>query len=281
MYHNEKEYLRQIATASEAIRRKHRLFKLGKEDAENVSHQTFKPIVEPLQKIITINDIKSENAKTEKKEEKDDDSLNYMSADESETIIPDLEYDKVLSKYIYLVNHNRKQCLDLVYGVRKVRDGLLVIGDTPIIFKDHFMNVGDKRFNITSGLLELLFKNKPEQSYISEDDMNNYKQILITSNAHRKNYSSSEPIHMSKSFKYSNIISRLFSHNETLNTGSSLPKFMITKRNFKPDYIYWDDPNELVDRLRLLTASRTAGNTGHDNEIMSIIEELREAEIIY
>lgn len=47
------------------------------------------------------------------------------------------------------------------------------------------------------------------------------------------------------------------------------------------NYTYWDDPNELVERLRLLTASQTAGHTGHDNEIISIIEELREADIIY
>ena len=42
------------------------------------------------------------------------------------------------------------------------------------------------------------------------------------------------------------------------------------------DYVYWDDPNELVDRLGLIVASRAAGHTGHDNEIASIVEELRE-----
>lgn len=45
-------------------------------------------------------------------------------------------------------------------------------------------------------------------------------------------------------------------------------------------YTYWDDPNELVNRLRLLVASKSAGHSGHTNEIMSIIEELREAGII-
>ena len=53
--------------------------------------------------------------------------------------------------------------------------------------------------------------------------------------------------------------------------------------NTKPvEYAYWDDANELVDRLRLLVASKQAGNTtSHDNEILSIIEELREAGVIY
>lgn len=62
--------------------------------------------------------------------------------------------------------------------------------------------------------------------------------------------------------------------------GKGLPKFMVINR--RPlDYRYWDDPNELVDRLRLLTAERSAGNDNHENEILAIIEELREAKVIY
>ena len=47
------------------------------------------------------------------------------------------------------------------------------------------------------------------------------------------------------------------------------------------DYDNWDDPNDLVDHLRVLVAEKNAGFIGHDNEIQFIIEELREAEIIY
>ena len=50
--------------------------------------------------------------------------------------------------------------------------------------------------------------------------------------------------------------------------------------NNKLDYVYWDDPNELVDRLRVLISSQHAGHTNHNNEIISIIGELREAGII-
>ena len=52
---------------------------------------------------------------------------------------------------------------------------------------------------------------------------------------------------------------------------------MKVQRN---NLVYWDDPNELVDRLRLLLASKSAGNTGVSNEIISIFEELREAGLI-
>ena len=47
------------------------------------------------------------------------------------------------------------------------------------------------------------------------------------------------------------------------------------------DYENWDDPNKLVDRLRVLVAEREAGFIGLNNDIQLIIEELRIAEIIY
>ena len=46
----------------------------------------------------------------------------------------------------------------------------------------------------------------------------------------------------------------------------------------KINYIHWDDPNEIVDRLRLLEILRQTDH--NDNEILSIIEELREAGLI-
>ncbi|XP_039299100.1 uncharacterized protein LOC120354960 [Nilaparvata lugens] len=36
------------------------------------------------------------------------------------------------------------------------------------------------------------------------------------------------------------------------------------------DYIYWNNPNELVDRLHLLDESHAVGNTGHQNEINNL-----------
>jgi len=50
---------------------------------------------------------------------------------------------------------------------------------------------------------------------------------------------------------------------------------MLVKPNYRPEYIYWDDPNELVERLRLITAAYQAGNTAHCDEMMSILKELR------
>ena len=54
---------------------------------------------------------------------------------------------------------------------------------------------------------------------------------------------------------------------------------MILNNN-KIDYVHWDDPNELMDCFWLLDASCQAGHNTHDNEILSIIEELRETGFI-
>lgn len=69
--------------------------------------------------------------------------------------------------------------------------------------------------------------------------------------------------------------------NQPKNGKGMIPSdLMRYDRNEHVRYTYWDDPNELVDRLRLLMASQAAGHTGHTNEIISIIEELRESKIV-
>ena len=126
-------------------------------------------------------------------------------------------------------------------------------------------------------MLELLFLKHPTVKASSKKDIHNYKRILEATNVHRKKFSSEGEFRTHKSKKFSEIIEPLF----TVFTGSGLlPQFKISRKNTSVDYTYWDDPNELVDRLRLLLAERAAGNNSHTNEIHSIIEELREAKII-
>ena len=77
----EKNILCQVAKASDAIRRKHRLLKLGKETVEQTLSETFKPIINPLEKIVgDLENIKKvdpikiekEEVKSEVKENVDD-----------------------------------------------------------------------------------------------------------------------------------------------------------------------------------------------------------------
>lgn len=99
-----------------------------------------------------------------------------------------------------------------------------------------------------------------------------YKDIILKTNAHKRYYHPKRQVDGSKSLKYKEIIAPLI---DPQGHG------MLMEYNDNPiNYVYWDDPNELVERLRLLVASKEAGHKGHINEINSIIEELQEANII-
>lgn len=55
---------------------------------------------------------------------------------------------------------------------------------------------------------------------------------------------------------------------------------MLRLNNKQLEFVPWKDPNKLVNWLRTLLGSKSAGHTGHNNEIIYIIDELRAAKII-
>lgn len=70
------------------------------------------------------------------------------------------------------------------------------------------------------------------------------------------------------------------------NKAAKRGKTLVEGKSFIPYnsnivYEYYDDPNELCNRLRLLMSSQSAGNNNHNQEINSILEELYERGIIY
>lgn len=186
--------------------------------------------------------------------------------------------------------------MDHKHGLRHdLESDKFTIGDTLIDFhgKDIIMN--NLTYPGTVGLYELLFLKNP-QTYTVKD-LDNYMDILKRTNAYRKNYKSDEQIQGTTSIKYLTIIKPYLQKKGLLKQSISQSSFTkpsgpLTRRQHKRggnlmklsnnqiDYIYFDDPNELVNRLRILVASQLAGHTGHNNEIMSIIEELKEAKII-
>lgn len=177
--------------------------------------------------------------------------------------------------------------VDVPFGVRN-EGGKLMMGSALVAVSGEYIRIGRDQFKRTLGINELLFQKEPDLSLITSDDMANYKLMLLETNVHRRDYDSEKPIRSNRGQKYMKIIKPLFQMRKlSSSTGSSQPdlyqgKGLPTMKKWKKnvDYVYWDDPNELIDRLKLLIASREAGNTGLDNEIISVIEELRESGII-
>lgn len=170
---------------------------------------------------------------------------------------------------------------NIPFGVRKER-GKLLLGNSRVFLTEKHIKIGSQSYEKTPGILELLFKKSPDLDSFTSEDKQNYKSMLISTNAHRRNFDSKNPIKSNKGSKYMHIIKPMFLRlynnypsTDSVNEGAGLAVMKKFKKHV--DYVYWDDPNELVERLKLLIASRNAGNTGVDNEIISIIEELRES----
>ncbi|XP_044595853.1 uncharacterized protein LOC123272898 [Cotesia glomerata] len=299
----QKDILHQISQASDAIRRKHKMLKLGKDTAEKAMEEMFKPIVTPLQSIVESSKLKKENIKKEEENQQvenqhvekqeikkslyDDPEVynSLMTDDESSfnntalDIVSPLSTSTPKPKNPLLTNYLQRLSLKhknnvMRYEVRR-KHGEIYMGDSNISFANDTITVKERNYPITHGLLELLFTKTPKDTLVTQDDKTKYLETIQRTNTHRKSYDSSKSIYIDSTNKYKKYIADFV---EKL--GRGLPKFMITTKT-PMDYVYWDDPNELVDRLRLLMASQAAGNPSHTNEIMSIIEELREAGVIY
>lgn len=219
----------------------------------------------------------------------------------------DVEENSVKQKIREQVKQISSADKDNVYGIRS-HDGELYMGKDPIRIKsdNNQMNyyIKNKKFPVTPGLSDLLLMNNPP--FYTNQDLKTYKDMLTLTNAHKKSYKSNGLIRRSKSsVKYNKIITQLYPEKNSSTKRKSkgnefdesvegrgvkwwqqqqLKKPQTAYKTFNKsgvyDYKYWDNPNELVDRLRLLVSSQTAGHTGHNNEIIAIIEELREAKII-
>ncbi|KYN20086.1 hypothetical protein ALC57_07566, partial [Trachymyrmex cornetzi] len=183
---------------------------------------------------------------------------------------------------------DKRNEIDLVYGVYFNENGTMLgnknfdIDSDDTIICNHGM-----RYKGTPGLYELIFKKIPNDTIYTENDRQTYKHILLSTNAHKRHHNAGMPIKSNKGHKYKYIIAPLVGAHRTGSTsiGSGIKRKMnipsaARLTNNEINYVHWNDPNELVDRLQLLDASRRAGNNAHDNEILSIIEELREAGFI-
>lgn len=144
---------------------------------------------------------------------------------------------------------------------------------------------GGKTYAGTRGLYELIFKKEPNDHVYTADDLVSYTDVLLTTNVHRRDYSRLKPIKSSQNAKYKTVIAKIFRHpTAATKKGTGLQKTedltMEVREGERTQYVYYDDPNELCERLELLVQSKEVGNTGHDNEINSIVEELLEAGLI-
>jgi hypothetical protein len=190
----------------------------------------------------------------------------------------DSSFDDYIRKSVEDVNRE----MDHTYGVYVGPDGSWMIGNSNINYvpSENIIKIKNSRFKATRGLLELIFKKKPVKSLITQNDLEAYKDILTLTSAHLVRHTDGERIQVTNTIKYKSYIKKLFKRGGGINISHS-PFMKLNTYPCAPDYVHYDDINKIVDRLRILKASEAAGNTSHNNEIISIITELREKGVIY
>lgn len=283
---------KKIRELARSIRRKYLSLKLGKSEEDEALDKIFRPVTIPLKQLVsnttssssskpiapaTIG-IKKEKVKKEEEEE-DEDAKTSSEMEISQSDDPEQQpIAEFLSQYPaiahpYIIEfYNQSPKIDKTYGPSYDESAAKwKLGQKYITFVKKTGNIVVERreFKGTSGLYQLIFY---DNAQCNDEDKKQYKNLLDMTAVHRK---TNGALKSSNTTKYHDIIRPLFFQSR----GGALRSELVY--NTKPlEYIYWDDPNELVERLKLLIASKDAGNTSHDNEIIAIINELKEAKII-
>lgn len=284
---------RQIVEAAEAVKKKVRNMRDVESDNKQALETVFKPVTESLNFLANANNQTALPCNTEEETEvpfsnktlQKEESIQADYDNSNESIIDsDASYQSLVDnqdRHTSSWSLSSEALTEVPYGVRRER-GKLMLGSALIAIGDEYITVAGRKYPNTPGLKQLLLNKDVDVNLCTEDDMNHYKLMLLDTNAHRRDFDPSKPIKSNKGYEYLNVIKPLFqlrNKNCSQIKGKGLkPLTKVWKKNV--DFVYWDDPNELVERLKLLIASRDAGNTGLDNEIISIIEELRESKII-
>lgn len=290
----------QLVRSVDSIKKKLRDIRSKNDEHDLKVKKILKPLSDPLNHLIEMKNNKYESTvnkqnKYEKFEPKE--YTRYHTEDESFDVESNVSSEKFEdTESILETSLNKDDFLNVCdnvnvpFGVRRVNSNLFMGSSKINLSLLDNPNSGDKiysviidnnkQYELTPGLRELLLHNKPNLALVTEKDKVVYRNILHETNAHKRDFNPSGQINGNKSEKYRKIIKPMFCDiiPNIQKTGGALPSMKEYRRN--TDLVYWDDPNELVDRLKILVASRQAGNNNHDNEIISIIEELKEANVI-
>lgn len=184
----------------------------------------------------------------------------------------------IAGKYMKYYQGEEIKITDNVFGIflEENEQGVPIfkIGNKQIDVHLNDILIDGHEYQGTEGLFELLVKKEPDMRLVTKDDMKTYRNILKQTSAHLRGNTPEGERKVDKGFKYRNVIRKLFPPIKNMITRSNANK------KTGSGLTYWHNPNTLVERLMLLNASKAAGHRGHENEILDILNALRQAELI-
>ena len=143
---------------------------------------------------------------------------------------------------------------DKTFGLRD-KDGKFYIGNKEAKIKENNIIVGDKENADTPELWELKVARSSDDTIFTNDNYDNYVEIMHSTNALRnKNDENETKPKANKSWKWKRILKPIWDEKDLYTGNGITPSF--------PTIILSSNPIALVERLDLLMASKAAGNTG-------------------
>ena len=152
-----------------------------------------------------------------------------------------------LSKYL-----NRQMDVDRTFGPYTDKDGTWKIGDKVLEFDGDNIDVGGFKYEGTEGMWELIVSNDPSDEKYDADDLEEYKVLLIQTNAMRQNYDRANPRpKSSKGKKWANVVKNIWLNKERLEEAIKIPEEELVEGTGTKTVVIPSDPNALLERLDL------------------------------
>ncbi|CAH0556565.1 unnamed protein product [Brassicogethes aeneus] len=210
----------------------------------------------------------------------------YINRDESFNLYLE-DFDEIPREYVKKYIRDTESIFDTHYLNYDVITSKFRFGDSEMDFKGNdvvikgkTMLVKDKIYKGTYGLYELLFKNRPNESLITPEDRENFKNIMQSTNAHKRNFIANEQTAGNRGEKYKYVIKPLLDEivkeskekqkkqvskirlpqpkrlaeyyddeeNDRATTSTTRRgRGLLMQYNNKPfEYVHWDDPNGIT-----------------------------------
>ena len=188
---------------------------------------------------------------------------------------------------------------DRTFGI-KYRNGVYYLGNTSVDFDGNNLIIGNKEYEGIPGLWGLLTSVKPSLEDTTDNDFQNYGELMIVTYAMSHSENMNRPA-ANKGDKWNEIIKPIWNSAEAKQKRKPNQK-VKQKREGKKEFekvmrdvkkirtksepgtsgqgFLPSDPKALCERLELLMALKQAGNTGLRNEIVSICDELLRQKIL-
>lgn len=156
-----------------------------------------------------------------------------------------------------------------------------MVGKEKVEFiEDDSLKIGDRTYEGTQGLWRLLtYKQAPDKTLYTPSDLQNYKKILIeTDSMYQNNNRSVNKPKSSKGDKWISLVEPIWKEFTTKKTskGKDTPKEatgsgVLEYNDNNIEYKYINNLNELLTRMKYISAQEQAGNNNFRNEKLAIL----------